>query len=44
MLVVFVMHMRVVVFERFMIVFMLMAFREMQVEADGHEQSGPDQL
>ena len=43
-LMVFVMHVRVVVFERLVIVPMLMAFREMQIKPDGHEQTGPDQL
>ena len=43
-LVVFVMHMGVVVFESFVIVHMLMAFREMQTKSHGHEQTGADEL
>jgi len=44
MLVVLIMNMRVVVLERFVIVHMLMAFVEMQIESDSHEQTGANQL
>ena len=44
MLVVFVVNMRVFVFQWFVDVLVLMSFHKMQVEADGHEHGGGDQL